>query len=74
MDELSPNGEFHHFQLVNQEGEVPLSISVLVHYNAKEATAGAINQESPISADEIIAFHEELQAFDGDFAKAFAAR
>ena len=70
MEEASnPQGEFHHFQLVNQEGDIPLSISVLVHYNQR-----AINNNqllNPITADEVIAFHEDLQKFDGDFTKAF---
>ena len=67
-EELPPQGEFHHFQLVNQNGDIPLSISVLVHYNRKE------NQElqEPITANDIIEFHQALQSFDGNFVKAFA--
>lgn len=69
-DELTPQGEFHHFQLVNAEGEIPVSISVLVHYNQKAARQK--NQLDPINADDIIDFHDALQEFDGDFIKAFS--
>lgn len=68
FEEPTPRGEFHHFQLVNSDGEVPFSISVLVHMNrasAEEADA------TPISTNEIINFHEGLKNFDGDYAKAF---
>ena len=68
----SPQGEFHHFQLVNQEGDIPVSISVLVHYNQK--SEGFMYQQAPITADDIIAFHEGLKKFDGDFAKAFTKK
>lgn len=64
-----PEGEFHHFQLVNQEGEIPFSISVLVHYNQKSQQQAS--HAAPISADEVIEFHETIQQFDGDFIKAF---
>ena len=67
---LPTEGEFHHFQLVNSEGEVPLSISVLVHINPKSLSTGS-SLENPISADDVLAFHEELKAFDGDFSAAF---
>lgn len=67
---LPAEGEFHHFQLVNSEGEVPLSISVLVHINPK-SLGSASSSEEPISADDVLAFHEELKAFDGDFSAVF---
>jgi hypothetical protein len=68
----SPQGEFHHFQLVNQEGDIPLSISVLVHYNQR--SHASMFGQAPITADDIIAFHEGLKKFDGDFAKAFSKK
>ncbi|MBU6389348.1 hypothetical protein KGQ71_02425 [Patescibacteria group bacterium] len=70
MDEdVKPAGEFHHFQLVNTDGDVRLSISVLVHYSKGE---GSFAQEMPpIGDNEIIDLHEALQHFDGDYAKAF---
>jgi hypothetical protein len=76
MDEelLPTHGEFHHFQLVNQEGEVPFSISVLVHYNAGKESTALDTSRPAISAEEIIEFHDALADFDGDFVKAFAAR
>lgn len=66
---MAPQGEFHHFQLVNQEGEIPLSISVLVHFNQKYQKNS--QPQTPITSEDIIAFHEGLQEFDGDFATAF---
>ena len=71
---MPTNGEFHHFQLVNQDGEVPFSVSVLVHYNAGKESSAIDSSRPPISAEEIIAFHNALSEFDGDFVKAFAAR
>ena len=71
---MPTNGEFHHFQLVNQDGEVPFSVSVLVHYNAGKESLAMDSSRPPISAEEIIAFHNALNEFDGDFVKAFAAR
>jgi len=72
MDETNPQGVFHHFQLVNAQGEVPLSISVLVHYNDRQLQAA--HPLPPIETDDVIRFHNDLQAFDGDFIKAFSAR
>ncbi len=68
-----PQGEYHHFQLVSSDGDIPVSISVLVHFGTKrqEATPGT---SEPISANDIIAFHEGLKTFDGDFIKAFKSR
>lgn len=68
-EEVTPQGEFHHFQLVNSDGEVPLSISVLVHFNRKNSQPE--NTGTPISANDIISFHDALQDFDGDYIKAF---
>lgn len=73
MEPLLPaEGEFHHFQLVNSEGEVPLSISLLVHINPKMARALAQTDTSPISTDEVLQLHEALEQFDGDFIQAFS--
>jgi len=71
MDEITPQGEFHHFQLVNSQGEVPVSISVLVHYNQQPARPD--QSLPPLETDDVIQFHEDLQQFDGDFIKAFSA-
>lgn len=71
MDELTPQGEFHHFQLVSSSGDIPVSISVLVHYNQTNPPVGHYTQP-PISTDDIIRLHDELEAFDGDFIKAFS--
>lgn len=68
-EETAPQGEFHHFQLVNSDGEIPLSISVLVHYNSKNSFPE--NNGTPITANDIISFHEGFQRFDGDYIKAF---
>ena len=62
-------GEFHHFQLVNSNGDIPFSLSVLVHYNNR---ANLSSELSPIETDEVIEFHDALQSFDGDFATAFS--
>ncbi len=67
-----PNGEFHHFQLVNAAGEIPLSISVLVHYAGNKINQALQSVESPIGTDDIIEFHEALKAFDGNFINAFS--
>lgn len=75
MEPLLPaEGEFHHFQLVNAEGEVPLSISLLVHINPKMAQAYSQTETAPISTDEILQLHEALQEFDGDFINAFSKK
>lgn len=72
MEEFSPQGEFHHFQLVSSNGEIPLSISVLVHYNQPQSLYRPSLE--PINADDVIQFHEDLQSFDGDFITAFSVR
>jgi len=69
MDEPLPQGVFHHFQLVNAQGDVPISISVLVHYNNPRSEAALLLP--PLEADDLIQFHNDLSAFDGDFIKAF---
>lgn len=69
-EETLPQGEFHHFQLVNSEGDIPLSISVLVHFN-RPAMALPEDQRAPIGANDIIDLHEALKEFDGDYIKAF---
>jgi len=67
-----PNGEFHHFQLVNSNGDVPLSISVLVHYTGNKLGSQSQAPDSPIGTEEILEFHEALKAFDGNFINAFS--
>lgn len=63
-----PDGEFHHFQLIGPDGQVPLSISVLLHVNrAPQSLAEA----TPIETDDVIALHDALRQFDGNFIKAF---
>ena len=69
-EEAIPQGEFHHFQLVNSDGDVPLSISVLVHYNNRKTPITGFSG-APISANDIISFHESLKDFDGDYSAAF---
>lgn len=66
--DIQPPGEFHHFQLVDQNGQIPLSVSVLVHFNRERQKAPF---QQPISDDDIIHFHFALKAFDGNFAGAF---
>lgn len=68
----SPEGEFHHFQLVNSQGDVPMSISVLIHLNPKALGQQPANIQEPISAGDIIALHDALQDFNGDFITAFS--
>ena len=75
MNELIPPGEFHHFQLVNQFGDVPFSISILVHLNQSSPKTDFdqnILEKGPISSDEVIQLHEELKNFDGDYIRAFS--
>lgn len=72
MQELEqPQGEFHHFQLVSANGEIPLSVSVLVHYNQLPPS---FETPEAITSDDIIALHEGLRSFDGDFIKAFSPK
>ena len=66
----APDGEFHHFQLVNADGEIPMSISVLIHVNPKAFTKPSV-QQSPITSNDVIAFHDALASFNGDFISAF---
>ena len=69
MDDFTPQGEFHHFQLVNSSGDVPFSITVMVHVNRSSAPDLAT---APIDANEVIQFHDALQSFNGDFITALA--
>ena len=62
-------GEFHHFQLFDAEGRIPLSISVLVHYNYRDSQNN--KAADPISADDVVNFHYALKGFDGNFTHAF---
>jgi hypothetical protein len=74
--DLNTNGELHHFQMVTPDGQIPLSISILVHVtptgnNSSTPTSVSTN---PISADEVITFHDQLRTFNGDFKAAFKSR
>lgn len=69
-DEPNVDGEFHHFQLVNQDGAIPMSISVLIHVNPKALGKPSV-PATPISANDVIALHEALENFNGDFISAF---
>lgn len=71
-EENNPKGEFHHFQLVNQQGDIPMSISILIHYNRPELLEDL--ETAPISTNDIIEFHEAFQKFDGNYGKAFGGR
>ncbi len=68
MDELSPQGEFHHFQLFQPSGELPISISILVHAQQPPE----LPEEEPLSHEDVLALHWALESFDGDFKRAFA--
>lgn len=70
MEPLQPEGEFHHFQLISPDGQVPLSISVLLHVN-RVAAPGSPSDAAPIDSNDVIALHEALRQFDGNFIKAF---
>lgn len=65
-------GELHHFQLISQDGQIPISVSVLIKVNRPEMAHHAA--VTPISTNEVIQLHEELQRFDGDFIAAFNAQ
>ena len=67
-----PEGEFHHFQLVNAQGEVPVSVSILIHINPKALGNSPIVSQEPIGATDIIELHDALQGFNGDFISAFS--
>jgi hypothetical protein len=72
MDPIQPEGEFHHFQLVSPNGEIPFSVSILVHYNQpKGVTKSPL---PPLTVNDVLELHEALDRFDGDFAKAFAKK
>jgi hypothetical protein len=79
MDERDflPNSELHHFQMVTPDGQVPVSISILVHVtppSASPATPHTAVTQQPITPDEVLAFHEALRTFNGDFRTAFTSR
>ena len=69
-DDLNIDGEFHHFQLVNQDGEIPMSISVLIHVNPKALGKQPVSA-NPISTSDVLALHDALKGFNGDFITAF---
>jgi hypothetical protein len=66
-----PEGEFHHFQLISPDGDVPISISVLLHVNRSAFHGSSSDSLMPISAEDVIALHDALRHFDGNFIKAF---
>ena len=66
--EIPTEGFFQHFQLVNNQGEIPVSISVLIHYNKPSAP---LRMEEPITSSDVIDLHNALQQFDGNFSSAF---
>jgi len=69
-----PEGEFHHFQLVDPtDGTVPMSISVLVHYNNQRSSREPAHAE-PITIDEVVSFHDALQGFDGNYTAALSTK
>jgi hypothetical protein len=72
MEPMQPEGEFHHFQLVTPDGDVPLSVSILVHYNRQGNQARS--NLKPITANDIISLQKSLEGFDDDFAKAFSLK
>jgi hypothetical protein len=65
-----PEGEFHHFQLIGPDGQVPLSISLLLHVN-RAAFSGSSQEQTPIGVNDVLALHDALRSFDGNFIKAF---
>jgi hypothetical protein len=67
--EIPHDGEFHHFQLVNGQGEIPLSISVLIHYN--QPTLDQKQAIPPLNADDVLELHSALSSFDGNYTQAF---
>jgi hypothetical protein len=67
-DGIQLEGDFHHFQLINQDGDVPMSISVLVHVNTPAHAAAAA---PALTADDVLALHNELERYNGDFITAF---
>lgn len=73
MEQRPEEGELHHFQLVNADGQVPISITLLVHVN--RSTPTGLHQElSPLTANDVLAFHDAMRNFDGNFIKAFKKR
>jgi hypothetical protein len=73
-EQNAPEGEFHHFQLVDPtDGTVPMSISVLVHYNNQRSSREQTSAE-PITLDEVVTFHDALQGFDGNYSAAFSKK
>lgn len=71
LEPTNPKGEFHHFQLVDAEGRIPVSISVLVHYNPVDRDEDEAAKK-PITDQEIIDFHYALKEFNGDYLQAFS--
>ncbi len=47
-----------------------MSISILIHLNP-HVTGQFFNPLEPISSNDVLALHEALQSFDGDFITAF---
>lgn len=67
---MKTEGEFHHFQMFDAEGNIPFSVSLLVHYNQKNRRRQ--REIIPLETNDIISFHDELEGFDGNFIKTFS--
>jgi hypothetical protein len=67
-DAYKPDGEFHHFQLAQANADMPFNISVLFHISGPKSS-----DLPPISTNDILAFHQAYQSFDGDFSGAFTS-
>lgn len=67
-------GQFHHFQLVAPDGTIPLSISVLIRLHSQPESGSVPSSVTPISSNDVIALHEALKTFDGNFIAAFKSR
>jgi hypothetical protein len=67
-----PEGELHQFHMVSPDGEIPVSITVLVRFgrSTQPGLQPNLNRE-PISADEVLTLHDALRSFDGNFIHAF---
>lgn len=72
-EEFETPGELHHFQVVGPDGNIPMSISVLIRVHAREFPASN-NSFAPISTNDVIDLHTALTQFDGNFAAAFKSK
>jgi hypothetical protein len=60
MSRLPFDGEFHHYQLVDPQGNMPVSISVLVHHAG--ATPSASQGKKPLTIEDALAFHDSISS------------